>query len=78
MSGLWFSPGTPVSSINKTDRHYIAEIFIGPALNTMPLDCFMLYIPGLFSIKNREGVIHNGQFRGIAIIRHTFISGLFS
>ena len=32
MSGLWFSPGTPVSSTNKTDRHYIAEIFIAPAV----------------------------------------------
>ena len=21
----WFSPGTPVSSINKTDRHDVAE-----------------------------------------------------
>jgi hypothetical protein len=33
-----FSPGTPVSSTNKTDRHNIAEIllkvafFIGPSL----------------------------------------------
>ena len=24
---LWFSPGTPVSSTNKTDRHDTAEIF---------------------------------------------------
>ena len=32
MSGLWFSPGTPVSSTNKTDRHYIAEIFIAPGV----------------------------------------------
>ena len=24
--GMWFSPGTPVSSTNKTDRHDIAEI----------------------------------------------------
>ena len=23
--GLWFSPGTPVSSTNKTDRHDITE-----------------------------------------------------
>jgi hypothetical protein len=22
----WFSPGTPVSSTNKTDRHHITEI----------------------------------------------------
>ena len=31
-SGLWFSPGTPVSSTNKTDRHYITEIFIAPGV----------------------------------------------
>jgi hypothetical protein len=33
----WFSPGTPVSSINKTDRHYIAEILLKVALNTITL-----------------------------------------
>jgi hypothetical protein len=30
----WFSPGTPVSSTNKTDRHDIAEILLKVALNT--------------------------------------------
>jgi len=28
MTGWWFSPGTPVSSTNKTDRHDIAEILL--------------------------------------------------
>jgi hypothetical protein len=27
-----FSPGIPVSSTNKTDRRYIAEIFIAPGV----------------------------------------------
>ena len=31
----WFSPGTPVSSINKTDLHDIAEISLKVALNTL-------------------------------------------
>ena len=31
----WFSPGTPVSSTNKTDRHDIAELFLKVALNTI-------------------------------------------
>jgi len=32
----WFSPGTPISSTNKTDRHDITEILIlKVALNTM-------------------------------------------
>ena len=30
-----FSPGPPVSSINKTDCHYITEILLKVALNTI-------------------------------------------
>ena len=32
-TGRWFSPGTPVSSINKTDRHDIAEILLNKGNN---------------------------------------------
>ena len=32
---LWFSPGTPMSSTNKTDRHDITEILLKVALNTI-------------------------------------------
>jgi hypothetical protein len=35
VTGWWFSPGTPVSSTNKTDRHDIAEILLKVALNTI-------------------------------------------
>jgi hypothetical protein len=35
MTGRWFSPGTPVSSTNKTDRHDIAEILLKMALKTI-------------------------------------------
>jgi hypothetical protein len=31
----WFSPGPPVSSTNKTDRHDITEILLKMALNTI-------------------------------------------
>jgi len=34
-TGRWFSPGTPVSSTNKTDRHDITEILLTVALNTI-------------------------------------------
>ena len=34
MTGHWFSPGPPVSSINKTDRHNITEILLKVAWNT--------------------------------------------
>jgi hypothetical protein len=33
----WFSPGTLVSSINKTDHHDITEILLKVALNTITL-----------------------------------------
>ena len=33
-AGWWFSPGPPLSSANKLDRHDIAEILLKVALNT--------------------------------------------
>jgi hypothetical protein len=33
--GVWFSPGPPVSSTNKTERHDITEILLKVALNTI-------------------------------------------
>jgi hypothetical protein len=37
LTGQWFSPGTPVSSTNKTDHHDIIEILLKVALNTITL-----------------------------------------
>ena len=34
-AGQWFSPGTPVSSTNKTDCHDITEILLKVALSTI-------------------------------------------
>jgi hypothetical protein len=34
VASQWFSLGMPVSSINKTDHHDIAEILLKVALNT--------------------------------------------
>jgi 5'-3' exonuclease len=36
-TGLSFSPGTPVSSTNKTDLHILTEILLKVALNTKTL-----------------------------------------
>jgi hypothetical protein len=33
-AGRWFSPGTPVSSTNKTDHRDITEILLKVELNT--------------------------------------------
>ena len=35
VAGRWFLPSTPVSFINKTDRHDIAEILLKVALITL-------------------------------------------
>jgi len=35
VTGWWFSPGTPVSSTNKTDCHNITEILLKVGLNTI-------------------------------------------
>jgi hypothetical protein len=51
MTSRWFSPGTLVSSTNKTDRHDITEILLKVALNTInqtkpfPVVIALLYIP---------------------------------
>jgi len=34
-TGRWFSPGTQVSSTDKTDRHDITEMLLKMALNTI-------------------------------------------
>jgi len=36
-AGRWFSPGTPVSSANKTYLHDISEILLQVALSTINL-----------------------------------------
>jgi hypothetical protein len=35
----WFSPGTPASSTDKTDRHDITVILLKVALNTIQIMC---------------------------------------
>jgi hypothetical protein len=39
----WFSPGTEVSSTNKTDHHYITERLLRVALNSIT--------PEIYSVK---------------------------
>ena len=47
-TGRWFSPGTLVFLINKTDIHYTAEILLKVALKTITLtvilDCFPILL----------------------------------
>jgi hypothetical protein len=41
----WFSPGIPVCSMNKNDRHYATEILLKVALNTINLNSDRLQCP---------------------------------
>ena len=40
-TGQWFSPGTLVSSTNKTDHHDITEILLKVTLNTISLTLYL-------------------------------------
>jgi len=44
VAGRWFSPGTLVSSTNKTDQHDITGIALKVALNTIILTHFPFLI----------------------------------
>ena len=49
-TGRWFSPGTPVSSTNKTDCHYLTEILLKVALSTIkPINCIFYTMTSCFS-----------------------------
>ena len=64
-AGRRFSPGTPVSSINKTDRHDITETLLREALNTITISITAMkwreqykafqYISGCLSIYDMRG-----------------------
>jgi hypothetical protein len=43
-TGWWFSPGTPVSSTNKTDHHDVTEILLKVALSTIQPACTEKFI----------------------------------
>jgi hypothetical protein len=48
-AGRWFSPGTPVSSTNKTDGHDITEILLKVALKTITLTPIKVNMQGTSS-----------------------------
>jgi hypothetical protein len=53
-TGRWFSPGTPVSSTNKTDHHNVSEILLKVVLNTITwrLKCNALELDNILKKSN--------------------------
>jgi hypothetical protein len=51
-TGQWFSPGTPVSSINQTDRHDITEILLKVTLNTTNLNLSQIIFIKVYIFTN--------------------------
>jgi hypothetical protein len=53
VTGWWFSPGPPVSSTNKTDRHDITVILLKVALNTIkPNQAILSFIWSLLMLTS--------------------------
>jgi hypothetical protein len=69
MTVRWFSPGTPVSSTNKTDHHDITEKLLKVALNTITLT--QIFIGMFLFCRNFRGDIATGSCKSIY---HTIMS----
>jgi hypothetical protein len=59
-AGRWFSPGRPVSSSNKTERHDIAEILLKVALSTIKTTNQPLMIYNLVRKKSNSASANGG------------------
>ena len=55
----WFSPGTPVSSTNKTDHHDITEILLNVALNTINLKTYLIFVG---SMKYKISIVESIRY----------------
>jgi hypothetical protein len=56
-TGRWFSPGPPVSSTNKTDRHDITEILLKVTFNTIKqTEWKVRYDLIVWSVKNEQNI----------------------
>ena len=62
-AGRWFSPGTLVSSTNKTDSHDITEILLKVVLNTITQNhyifCFRYHQGNVYVIDVSQSVEHD-------------------
>jgi hypothetical protein len=71
-----FSPGTPISSINKTDRHDITEILLKVALSILALILEnIVKTSDIHDLLPSFGERHSVQNYVIKIIKTTILSG---
>jgi hypothetical protein len=77
-TGRWFSPGTPVSSTNNTDRHDITEILLKVALNTINQSinhiCTLKLLQMHIKHKNNVRLVSKLQH---VILRNIYVTELF-
>jgi len=59
VTGRWFSPDTPVSFTNKTDRHDITEIVLKVALNTLTITIHIIAESDQDKLEDTKGVIES-------------------
>jgi hypothetical protein len=75
---LWFSPGTPVSSNNKTDHHDIAEILLKVALNPITTYYINVTVDGLPLIKAAWSSRHKEVNPGMVLTKFMYLDTPFS
>ena len=67
-TGRWFSPGPPVSSTNKTDRHDITAILLKVALNSIKQtskQSFYLAVFGIWAARIKSWTFYSTDPCGI-------------
>ena len=68
----WFSPGTPVSSTNKTDCHDITELLLKVVLNTITLtQMFFFYYFSTFVSKKEVMHCYRGGGGHVFLVNYT-------
>jgi hypothetical protein len=77
-TGRCFSPGPPVSSINKTDRHDIAEILLKVVLNTMYMYIYCIcfcsfHSDNIYAKINKDVVFKYGYHSSFWIIIMSYV-----
>ena len=62
VAGRWISPGTPVSSTNKTDLHDITEILLKVALKTITLTLPLKWIHQIGLYNNWDIILTDSGY----------------